>query len=190
MNWTRAAIAAGVALPVIGLLAFGMTRDPKDIPSPLPGTDAPKFELVTLAPGDEPRLTKPNGTTVSLTQMRDTVVVVNFFASWCMPCRVEHPALSAIARAYADKPVRFYGVLYNDTDENARRWITMMGGQPYPALSDPGARTAIDFGVYGVPETFFVDRTGRVATKHTGPLTEQILVSKLDSLLGSAKGGA
>ncbi|MDX2182611.1 MAG: TlpA disulfide reductase family protein, partial [Gemmatimonadaceae bacterium] len=95
MNWTRAAVAAGVALPVIGLLAFGMTRDPKDIPSPLPGTDAPKFELVTLAPGDEPRLAKPNGTTVSLTQMRDTVVVVNFFASWCMPCRVEHPALSA-----------------------------------------------------------------------------------------------
>lgn len=183
MNWTRAAVAAGVALPVVGLLAFGMTRDPKDIPSPLPGKPAPAVELATFAPGDEPALVRATGTPVRLSAMRDTVIVVNFFASWCMPCRVEHPALSAIARQYADKPVRFFGVLYNDTEGNGRRWIDMMGGQPYPALSDPGARTAIDFGVYGVPETFFVGRDGTVASKFTGPLTEAILMKKLDSLL-------
>ncbi|MCU0622472.1 MAG: redoxin family protein [Gemmatimonadaceae bacterium] len=186
MNWTRAAVAAGVALPVVGLLAFGMTRDPKDIPSPLPGKPAPAVELATFAPGDEPTLVRAAGSPVKLSAMRDTVVVVNFFASWCMPCRVEHPALSAIARQYADKPVRFFGVLYNDTEVNGRRWIEMMGGQPYPALADPGARTAIDFGVYGVPETFFVGRDGRVASKFTGPLTEAVLVKKLDSLLAPA----
>ena len=186
MNWKRAAIAAGIALPIVGLLAFGMTRDPKDIPSPLPGKPAPAVALATFAPGDEPVLVRATGTPVTLSSMRDTVVVVNFFASWCMPCRVEHPALSAIARRYADRPVRFFGVLYNDTEANARRWIDMMGGQPYPALADPGARTAIDFGVYGVPETFFVGRDGRVASKFTGPLTEAVLTQKLDSLLAPA----
>lgn len=186
MNWKRAAVAAGVALPIIGLLAFGMTRDPKDIPSPLPGKPAPSVELATFAPGDEPVLVRATGTPVRLSAMQDTVVVVNFFASWCMPCRVEHPALSAIARRYADRPVRFFGVLYNDTETNGRRWIEMMGGQPYPALADPGARTAIDFGVYGVPETFFVGRDGRVASKFTGPLTEAVLTQKLDSLLAPA----
>lgn len=191
MNWTRAAVAAGVALPIVGLLAFGMTRDPKDIPSPLPGKAAPTFELATFAPGDVPALVKPEGTPVRIDGMRDTVVVVNFFASWCMPCRVEHPVLSEVSRRYADRPVRFFGVLYNDNEAAGKRWIEMMGGQPYPALSDPGARTAIDFGVYGVPETFFIGRDGRVAHKHTGPLTESALVQKLDSLLaGGAVAGA
>jgi cytochrome c biogenesis protein CcmG, thiol:disulfide interchange protein DsbE len=192
VNWTRAAIAGGFALPLVGLLAYGMTRDPKDIPSPLPGKAAPTVELATFAPGDEPALIKAQGSRVQLSSMRDTVVVVNFFASWCMPCRVEHPALSAIARQYADKPVRFFGVLYNDSEANGRQWITMMGGQPYPALADPGARTAIDFGVYGVPETFFVGKDGMVASKFTGPLSEAVLTAKLDSLLAkpSPKGGA
>jgi cytochrome c biogenesis protein CcmG/thiol:disulfide interchange protein DsbE len=186
VNWKRATIAvAAFGLPMIGLLGWGLTRDPKDIPSPLPGRPAPMFELVTFAPGSAEPLARAAGSTVSLGRMRDTVVVVNFWASWCMPCRVEHRTLTTAALAYADKPVRFFGVLYNDEEANGARWIEMMGGQAYPALADPGARTAIDYGVYGVPETFFIDRTGRVAHKHTGPLTDSALVRTIDSLLAA-----
>lgn len=185
MNWRRAATAAGVALPIVALLAYGMTRDPREIPSPLPGKPAPGFTLTSFSAGEEPRWAATPGTAVALERLRDTVVVVNFFASWCMPCRVEHPVLAAVANAYVGRPVRFFGVLYNDSEDNGRQWIRMMGGQPYPALADPGARTAIDYGVSGVPETFIVSREGRVARKFTGPVTPDSLVPALDALLGA-----
>ena len=79
--------------------------------------------------------------------------------------------------------MRFYGVLYNDSPENGSRWIDAMGGQSYPSVNDPRTRTAIDYGLYGVPETFFIGRDGRVAYKHVGPVSATLLASKLDSLL-------
>lgn len=160
MNWKRSLIGLALAIPVVALLAYGLTQDPKYIPSPLPGKPAPAFALAMMDAPD----------TVRLADLRGHVVVLNFFASWCLQCRHEHTALSQAAAAFKPRGVDFYSVLYNDTPENGRAWIQEMGGQTYPALLDPGSRTAIDFGLYGVPETFFIDQQGRVVQKQIGPL--------------------
>lgn len=189
MNWKRAAIGAAVALPVVALLGFGLTRDPREIPSPLPGREAPRFALAVIRKGDA-QLGGPSvGDTVRLADMRGQVVVLNYFASWCLACRDEHAVLSEVGRRYAGAPdVRFFAVLYNDEIPNGIRWIEEMGGQSYSALTDPGSRTAIDYGLYGVPETFFIGKDGRVAKKHVGPVTEQVLVQEIERL--RAAGGA
>ena len=137
------------------------------------------------------RMATIDGKMWTLSDLRGKVVVLNFWASWCLACRDEHSTLSSVAEAYAGKGVKFYGVLYNDVPANGTRWISEMGGQSYPSLNDPRTRTAIDYGLYGVPETFFIARDGRVAYKHVGPVTAQVLAYKLDSLLAQpAPGGA
>jgi cytochrome c biogenesis protein CcmG/thiol:disulfide interchange protein DsbE len=186
VNWKRATIAAATAAPVIGLFAWGLTRDPNSIPSPLPGRAAPQFALQVFAPG-QGTLARAIGDTVRLADLRGKVVVLNFWASWCLACRDEHAALSDVAQSYAGQPVQFLGVLYNDVPDKGTAWIAEMGGQAYPSVDDPGARVAIDYGLYGVPETFFLDATGRVAYKHTGPVTPGILRLKVDSLLATAR---
>lgn len=185
MNWKRAFIASLAAVPVVLLFAWGMTRDPNSIPSPLPGRDAPTFSLAVFAPG-QPPLERTVGDTMRLADFRGRVVVVNFWASWCLACRDEHSTLSDVARLYAGKPVQFMGVLYSDTPANGRQWIAEMGGQSYPSVDDPGARTAIDYGLYGVPETFFLDANGRVAYKHTGPVSPGVVAHVVDSLMAVA----
>lgn len=185
-------MAAAAAVPLIALLAFGLTRDPTIIPSPLPGRDAPDFALRVFTPGDTAAPAAATTAsaltdTIRLAAMRGEVVVLNFWASWCTGCGVEHQALVSVARRYDGQGVRFLGVLYNDTPELAKRWIRRMGGQNYPSLQDDGARTAIDYGLYGVPETFIIGPDGRVAYKHAGPVTEQLLIEKIEELrAGSA----
>lgn len=178
MSWKRALLAAGMLLPLIALLAFGMTRNPNAIPSPLPGREAPHFELVTM-----PLETGGPEQTVDLAALRGDVVILNFWASWCLACRDEHEPLSRVAREYADQPVRFFGIVYNDSPRNARQWIEAMGGQSYPALIDPSSRTAIDYGLYGVPETFIIGPDGRVRHKVIGPVTAPELRAHIDQLL-------
>ncbi|MDH5234447.1 MAG: TlpA family protein disulfide reductase [Gemmatimonadota bacterium] len=185
MNWRRALVAALFAAPVIGLFAWGMTRDPKYIPSPLPGREGPTFALEVFAPGVPP-IARPAGDTISLAAFRGQIVVVNFWASWCLACRDEHADLSATALRYAGQPVQFVGVLYMDQIEPALRWITEMGGQTYPSVNDPRSRAAIDYGLYGVPETFILDAQGRVAHKQTGPISAGLLTHLVDSLLVAA----
>lgn len=178
MNWKRATVGAVVALPVVALLGFGMTRDPRDIPSPLPGRAAPPFNLVSFTgtPGGVPD-------TVRLGALRGQVVVLNFWASWCLACRSEHSALRTIGAEYRDTTdVKFYGVLYNDSPENGVQWLQQMGSLGYPSLLDPGSKVAIDYGLYGVPETYFIGRDGKVAYKQTGPVTPELLVSKIEEL--------
>ncbi len=188
MNWKRALFATlGVGAPVIALLSYGMTRDPREIPSPLPGRAAPVFSRAVIAPGDDSILRRPVGDTVHLAGHRGQVVVINFWASWCLACRDEHEALSTTAQRFARDGVRFYGMLYNDQVSNGINWIARMGGQTYPALSDPGARAAIDYGLYGVPETFVVDQDGHVARKYLGPVSRAQLTKLIDSLLDARR---
>lgn len=178
MNWRRSAIGAGIALPIIGLLAYGMTVDPKELPSTMPGRQAPEFALRVMdsAPPDTVRLSEHFG----------DVVVVNFWASWCLACRDEHSDLSGAATAYAPHGVKFYGVIYNDSESNARHWIREMGGQSYPSLVDARSRTAIDYGLYAVPETVIIDQQGRVVHKQIGPITARQLADIIDPLLSDA----
>lgn len=176
MSWRRSLMALALSIPIVALLAFGLTRDPNEIPSPLPGKAAPAFELAKLD-GDGQ---------VRLEELRGKVVVLNFWASWCLQCRDEHADLSMAATLYRDRGVEFYGVLYNDKPDNGRRWILEMGGQSYEALVDPGSRTAVDYGLYGVPETFIIDQQGRVVHKKIGPTTVRELASFIDPLLQAA----
>ena len=182
MNWKRALVASLCGMPLIALFAYGFTRDPGEIPSPLPGRDAPPFALEVFAAGEAP-LARAVGDTLRLPDLAGKVVVMNFWASWCLACRGEHTALSRTAERYEGKDVQFIGVLYSDLSERGREWIAQMGGQSYPSVTDPRSQTAISYGLYGVPETFLIGRDGRVAYKHTGPVTEDLLVTKIDSLL-------
>jgi cytochrome c biogenesis protein CcmG, thiol:disulfide interchange protein DsbE len=175
VNWRRATVGAAAALPIVALLAFGLTRDPRSLDSPLPGRPAPEFALPIMFSEDS----------VRLADLRGHIVVLNFWASWCVPCLVEHPVLTAAADDYYDYGVRFLGVLYRDSPENADRWVRRLGGASYPSAEDDGSRTAIDYGLAGVPETFFIDRDGRIAYKHMGPITATQLARILDPLLAS-----
>jgi cytochrome c biogenesis protein CcmG, thiol:disulfide interchange protein DsbE len=174
MNWKRSLIGVAIAVPIVVLLGYGLTRDPRFIASPLPGREAPAFSLPVLAAGDS----------INLAELRGNVVVVNFWASWCIPCRQEHPVLLEAARRFKDQPVRFVGIAYNDKPEDSKRWLDELGAA-YPSLIDTGARTAIDYGVSGVPETFILNKQGVVAFKKFGPLTAQELNHKLDSLVAA-----
>ncbi|MEX0907652.1 MAG: redoxin domain-containing protein [Gemmatimonadota bacterium] len=179
MNWRRAAVGAAVALPVIALLAYGMTQNPNERPSTLGGRPAPEFALPVMdAPADTARLWEHAG----------ELVVLNFWASWCLECRREHGELSRAAEQYGPQGVNFYGVLYGDTPENGRAWIDEMGGQSYPSLLDAGSRTAIDYGLLGVPETFIIDRSGTVVHKQLGPISLAQLSAILDPLLAASAG--
>jgi cytochrome c biogenesis protein CcmG, thiol:disulfide interchange protein DsbE len=181
VNWKRAAVGIIATVPIIALFAFGFTRNPAEIPSPLPGNAAPNFSLSVFAPGESP-LARNVGDTIRLVDQNGRVVVVNFWASWCLACRDEHVALSETAREYPDK-AQFIGVLYNDRPAAGSRWIAQMGGQSYPSVTDNDSRTAIDYGLYGVPETFIIDPQGRIAYKHLGPISAATLRLKIDSLL-------
>ncbi len=190
MNWKRSAIAFMAAVPVIALFAFGFTRDPAEIPSPLPGRTAPPFTLAVLTEGQGSHA-RPAGDTLRLSDLAGKVVVMNFWASWCLPCRTEHAALSEAATYYSDRPTQFIGVLYNDEPAAGVNWIREMGGMTYPAVTDVLSLTAIDYGLYGVPETFVIDAAGRVAYKHLGPVTSEVLHRVIDSVLVTmAPGGA
>jgi cytochrome c biogenesis protein CcmG, thiol:disulfide interchange protein DsbE len=174
MNWRKSAIGVAISLPILALLGYGMTLDPRTIDSPLPGRPAPEFTLPTL---DDP------DTVVSLAELRGKVVVLNFWASWCMECRWEHGDLSLASDIYAPRGVRFFGVMYNDTPANGKAWIREMGGQTYPALIDAGSRIAVSYGLYGVPETFIIDQDGVVVHKQIGPITLNRLREIIEPLL-------
>lgn len=180
-------IAGGLASAgLVSLFAFGMGRDARAIPSPLPGRPAPEFALEVLFSSRPPLLGDPAvGDTVRLAGLNGDVVVVNFWASWCLACRQEHAALSAVSEKHRGNGVRLLGILYQDTRDNADRYLDQMGGQTYPTLLDPGSRTAIGFGLYGVPETYIIDPAGVVVAKHVGPVTQ----SGLDEYIRRARGG-
>lgn len=180
-------IALAVTAPVVAVFLRGMRVDPRYVPPAIPGQPAPDFALA--------RMTAPGGAgeaatdTVRLADHRGRIVVLNFWASWCGPCRIEHPALVEVAEAYRDRGVVFFGILYNDQPASAWRWLEEQGGEAYPTLLDPGTRTAIDYGLTGVPETVIIDRHGIVAFKRIGIVDTEMLVRELEPLLAGAAAG-
>ncbi len=148
---------------VFGLLAAGFYAglgiDPSILPSPLIDQPAPRFTLAPL-PGETAGF--------SSADLTGHVSLVNAFASWCVPCRAEHPVLNALAHT---KRVPIYGIDYKDKADVALAWIAELGN-PYTRIGADDGRVGIDWGVYGVPETFIVDKAGRIRYKHVGPLSE------------------
>jgi len=157
---------------VAALLAFGLTRDPGVVGSPLIGRPAPEFVLRTL---DGSRI-------IALSDLRGQVVVVNFWASWCAACREEHPNLLAAWNRYRDHGVVLVGIDYQDTTVAAMSFMREMGGD-WPVVSDPASQTALAYGVYGVPETFFISPAGLVVDKKVGASSYQLLTDEIERLL-------
>ena len=145
--------------------------DPKLLPSALINKDVPYTNLPTLSNYKE-------GFNHADLLGRETLV--NFFSSWCGPCRIEHDLLMEISR---NKSIRLYGINYKDKPEAARNWLNELGDPFEKIVADKDGRTAIDWGVYGVPETYLVDKKGRVRYRHVGPLTEKVLEEKLMPLV-------
>ena len=156
-------IPLGLFLGLAVVLGWGLTLDPRNIPSPLIGKSVPDFEL---PPVQGRRLG------LSSTALRGEVALVNVFASWCTACRAEHPLFMELARTDV---VPIYGLNYKDQPADAAKWLDTLG-DPYTRTgADIDGRVAIDWGVYGVPETFVVNAEGRIAYKHVGPVTDSIL---------------
>lgn len=188
MSWKRAAVAMLVAIPLLMLFAYGLRRgDPRLIPSPLVDHPAPEFALPVMAM-DEQDGRETTGDTIRLSDLEGDIVVLNFFASWCVPCRLEHRSLTRTALRYANRGVRFFGVVYNDEPPAIRNYVRQLGGQSYPALLDPGQRVAIDYGLVGVPETFFIDGHGVVVRKVFSAVNDMILEDQLESMLAERQG--
>jgi cytochrome c biogenesis protein CcmG, thiol:disulfide interchange protein DsbE len=184
MSWKRSAIAMLVAIPLLMLLAWGMVRgDPRIIPSPLVDQPAPDFELPVMALARTADGEDVTGETVRLSDHLGEVVVLNFYASWCVPCRLEHPALVRTAARYRDRGVQFYGVVYQDTPDAIRTYLRQMGAKGYHSLLDPGQRVAIDWGLAGVPETFIIGKDGRIRKKIFSAVTQQELITEIEMLL-------
>jgi cytochrome c biogenesis protein CcmG/thiol:disulfide interchange protein DsbE len=163
MNRTVLAVGLAVSAPLLGLLAANAKRNPQDLRSPLIGKPAPPLSLRPLPGGSAPLV---------LSSLRGRPVVVNFWASWCVPCFQEHDTLVRGARVFPD--VAFLGVVYEDSVENAQRFLEERGAS-YPSFIDDGGRAAIAYGVYGVPETYFIDKSGVIVDKMVGPLTPSTL---------------
>ncbi len=168
-------VVAAITL-LSSLLAFGLSRDPTLIRSPLVGRRAPDFTLPTL----------DGRGTVRLADLRGRVVVVNFWASWCAACREEHPNLLAAWDRYRDHGVVLLGVDYQDSRRAALAYMAELGGD-WPVLDDPGGRTGLVYGVYGVPETFFIGRDGVIAHKRVGASSYELLSDQIQRLLSSGE---
>ncbi len=160
-------------VPVLILLGYAFTLNPREVPSPLIGKPATKFSLKTF-----------DGNQISLEGLRGKVVLVNFWASWCYPaCYEEAPTLERGWRAFKDRGLVLIGINIQDKDEPARKFLREFG-HSFPNAPDPTGRVSVDYGVYGVPETFFIDRAGNVRYKHVGALTDAILKEQVEKLLG------
>ena len=148
---------------LVGFLFVGLYRDPREVPSPLIDKPAPAFSL--------PDLLRP-GTLVATSDFKGQVWLLNVWASWCVSCRVEHPLLVELAKS---KVVPIVGLNYKDKDAEGRAWLEQHGDPYTLSVVDADGRVGIDWGVYGVPETFVVDKGGVIRYKHIGPLSAEAL---------------
>jgi cytochrome c biogenesis protein CcmG, thiol:disulfide interchange protein DsbE len=167
----RFLLPLGVFIALVLFLGIGLRLNPREIPSPFIGKAAPAFKLAQLADPDK---------TISPQDMVGKVWLLNVWASWCVSCRQEHPVLMDFARQGV---VPILGLNYKDKRDDGTGWLTQFGN-PY-ALSafDADGRVGIDYGVYGVPETFVIDKHGVIRMKHVGPVTPEVITEKLLPLI-------
>ena len=159
-------------LVVAGFLFRGLYLDPRKLPSALIDKPVPSFELPPIEGRD-------NGGFSAADLSGEGVKLVNIFASWCVPCRVEHPLINALA----EEGIPVYGINYKDAPADAERWLDKLG-DPYTAIgSDIDGRVGIEWGVYGVPETFVIDAEGTIRYKHVGPLQQRDVENTLRPIL-------
>ena len=158
-------------LVLAGFLAFGLRLDPHEVPSPLIDKPAPAFSAQMLMQPDK---------AITRDQLLGKPWVLNVWASWCQPCRDEHPIWVDYSKR---SPVPIYGLNYKDKAPAAQAWLKQLGNPYAESLTDPEGRIGIDYGVYGVPETFVIDARGTVRLKHVGPITPEVLRDKIDPLL-------
>ena len=165
-------------LPAIVFLAlagyFGLALrpdyDPHTLPSAMIDKPAPEFDLAALDGADK----------LTTGELKGRVVLINFFASWCVPCRIEHPILMRLAK---EDKLPIYGIAYKDRREDTERLLAQIG-DPYRSIGvDADGRTGIDFGVYGVPETYVIDKSGHIRKRFVGPLTAEVVDKELLPLL-------
>jgi cytochrome c biogenesis protein CcmG, thiol:disulfide interchange protein DsbE len=176
MKGLRFIIPLAVFGVLVAFLAVGLKLNPREVPSPLIGKPAPAFALTHL--GDA-------GKTLGRDDMQGKVWLLNVFASWCTPCLDEHPHLMALAR---QKQVPMIGLNYKDTRQNATQWLSRHGNPYEASLFDGDGRIGIDFGVYGVPETFVIDKQGVIRFKHVGPVTPDVIQKRIVPLVKALNG--
>jgi cytochrome c biogenesis protein CcmG, thiol:disulfide interchange protein DsbE len=162
-----------VVLTVAFASRFG--TDPRLSPSPLIGSPVPDVVVHRV----------PDGSALTLADLQGEIVVVNFWAPWCLPCRDEHPDLVAVAEAFADAGVRVLGIAYQSDVGHVVQYLDELGWG-FDVAMDDRSRAAIAFGIRGVPETFFVDRDGLVAAKVTGPVNAAIMTDTIERLIVGA----
>jgi cytochrome c biogenesis protein CcmG/thiol:disulfide interchange protein DsbE len=153
----------------VTLLGVGFLFNPRALPDAMTGKSAPSFTLIDL-----------DGNEVDFNDVRGKPIVINFWSTWCVPCKQEHPVLLEAAKLYPE--VQFYGVIYQDDAEPIRQYLRR-NGTAYPHLIDPESRVAIDMGVAGVPETYFIDRTGIIRTKASFPVWNTYLADEIERIM-------
>ncbi len=171
VNWPILIIGLALSGGLVAALASGFGKNPRIVSKGPIGKTAPAFSLMTLS-----------GDAISLPDLQGSPAVLNFWSTWCQPCKIEHPYLLKAAAAYKPRGVIFLGVLYDDDPDAARRFFQQKG-YGFPTLYDPAQRISVDYGVTGVPETFVLDRAGVVREKIIGPVYEGQLESILEGLL-------
>lgn len=157
----RYLVPLGMFFVLVGFLAVGLNLNPREVPSPLIDKPAPAFAL--------PRLHEPEKS-IARDDLRGKVWLLNVWASWCVSCRQEHPVLIDLAKS---KAVPIYGLNYKDQREAGLKWLAEHGDPYVLSAFDHDGRVGIDYGVYGVPETFLVDKNGVIRYKHIGPVTPE-----------------
>lgn len=172
----RFLLPLGIFLVLVGFLAAGLGLKPREVPSPFIGKPAPDFRLPQLHAEEAG---------FSPADMRGEVWLLNVWASWCVSCRAEHPVLVDLAKR---KEVAIIGLDYKDNPQAGRAWLSQHGDPFLLSINDADGRVGIDFGVYGVPETFLIDKAGVIRYKHIGPLTEAVLNEKILPLVKELKG--
>lgn len=171
MNRTVVIVGALIAFALVGVLFVGLGKDPAAIRSPLIDKPAPAFALREVG----------TGRTIDIASLRGKPVILNFWATWCGPCWEEHPTLVANARQL-DGQVQFVGVVFQDEESKILSFLNQRG-TAYPTLVDQAGKTAIAYGVGGVPESYFLDAQGVIRAKYTGPMNTEILRENLQKAI-------